>query len=61
MLFRSLLNDKSKAWIEGCIPTKEFYEKAKLIKAGTKRERDGFVYSWDNWVVTVADLHELKV
>lgn len=58
-VFVGLLHDKSRAWIEGCIPTSEFYNRAKFIKAGTRRERDGFTYNWDNWVVSVSDLYDV--
>ena len=53
--FVGLLNDKSKAWIEGCIYSKDFFKKANYIKKGTTRS-DGFTYKWDNWVVKVKDL-----
>ena len=53
--FVGLLHDKSKAWIEGYIYSKEFYDKADYIKKGTVRG-DGFKYKWDNWVVKVKDL-----
>ena len=59
-VFVGILNDKRKAWIKGWIDRKGFESKAKFIKAGTVRERDGFIYKWDNWIIQVKDLFPIE-
>ena len=59
-VFTAILNDQSKGWIEGWIRKGDFEKKAHYVKAGTIRERDGFKYQWNNYIVHVSDLESIS-